>query len=205
VSVGVVSVVAAAGAVSLVVGVVSVVVGVVSVVVGMVSVVVGVLCVVVGVVCVVVVVPVVVGVVSVVVGVVSVVVGVVSVVVGGGAPGQPPAGAGMMSSRPWWSRCACTAGSAIVTSTYGFDSDPVAWQIVNLSAPPPPGGSAAFPVVADPAASPTAASAARAAVVSKCFMGFSSRCRPQGRRRRRGGRCRLSGHIVRAKQRAGIR
>ena len=58
-----------------------------------------------------------------------------SVVVSCVAPGQPPGGAGMMSRPSWCARCAASAALLIVISTYGFDADPVAWQIVTF-----PGG-----------------------------------------------------------------
>jgi sulfite exporter TauE/SafE len=39
---------------------------------------------------------------------------------------------GMMSSPHWWSSCAGIALSLISISTYGFVSEPVAWQILTL-------------------------------------------------------------------------
>src|SRR5918999_304209 len=54
-------------------------------------------------------------------------------------PGQPAAGAGMMSRPSWCAMCAGSAFSLIVISTYGFVADPVAWQMVIFFAADPSG------------------------------------------------------------------
>ena len=46
--------------------------------------------------------------------------------------GHPSSGAGMMSRPPWWRLWAASALFETVIWTYGFVSDPVAWQIVVL-------------------------------------------------------------------------